>query len=441
MTDLAAIPLLRATGWALLHSLWQGALLALLAAGALWWLRHRSAELRYGIACTALALMVLAFFGTLAWVFGDGDPLSSSASLMVAPLGEGQGSEVWISHLRSVLSPWIPWLFLGWMLGFTLRLALMGRSLVWLYGPCLGSLQSPPEACLARFEALRVRSRVHRFVRLGVSDRVDSLMVMGWLKPVVLIPAAALLALSPEALEALLVHELAHIRRGDFLANMIQTLAESLLFYHPAAWWLSRRIRQEREHCCDDAAVQACGDPLLYASALARLEELRSQPNAILELAPAASGGHLMSRIHRLLQPRAEQQSSASFLSLLLPALLLVAALGTASYSMRASEPMAADSKEAKVVDMDFSQIRVKHQPEAPAYPPEAKARRIQGTVVVVLTIDPEGKVATGKAISGPPELQDCALAYAKAWEFEPAKVKGKPMWARFKLTMPFRLR
>lgn len=440
MTDLASLPLLRATGWALLHSLWQGALLALLAALALRLARRRSAEFRYAIACATLGLMVLAFAGTLAWVSGGGDPLSTSSALMIAPVGEGRGLEIWVPQLRGVLGPWIPWLFLAWFLGFSLRLVLMGRALAWLYGPCLGSLQPPPEAWLTRFEELRTRCQVRIPVRLGISKQVDSLLVMGWLKPVVLVPASALLALSPEALEALLAHELAHIRRGDFLANVVQTLAESLLFYHPAVWWLSRCIRQEREHCCDDEAVRACGDPILYASALAGLEELRTQPFLIPDLAPAASGGRLMSRIQRLLQPRSGQ-AAPSFVTILIPAILMTAALGGAALSLRASEPSAPSQKQAAVVEMAFSKIRVKHQPEAPAYPADAKAKRIQGTVVVSLTIDPEGKVTDAKAVSGPEELQACALGYAKDWTFEPVKVKGKAVPARFKLTMPFRLR
>jgi TonB family protein len=440
MTDLASIPLLRATGWALLHSLWQGFALVLLAALALRLARRRSAEFRYAIAFSTLGLMVLAFAGTLIWVAGGGDPLSTSDALMVAPVGGGRGLEVWIPHLRMALGPWIPWLFLAWLLGFTLRLALVGRSLVWLYGPCLGSLEPPPADWALRFEELRTRRQIRFPVRLGISNQVDSLLVLGWLKPVVLVPASAFLALSPEALEALLVHELAHIRRGDFFANVVQTLAESLLFYHPAVWWLSRRIRQEREHCCDDAAVLACGDPILYASALAGLEELRTQPLLIPDLAPAASGGRLMSRIARLLQARPNRPSS-SFAALLIPALLLVAALGAATLTVRASEAKGSGQNQAKVVDLDFKQIRVKHQPENPAYPPEAKAQRIQGTVVVVLTIDAEGKVTDAKALSGPPELQACAVNYAKGWEFEPAKVKGKAVPARFKLTMPFRLK
>lgn len=436
MNELASIPLLRAMGWTLLHSLWQGALLGLLAAVALRLARHRSAEFRYALAAGALGLLVLAFAGTLAWLSGGGDPLPGAEAVLITPVGEGRGISGWLPHLRQTLGPWLPWLFLAWVLGFSLRLVQLGRSMAWLYGPCLRSVQPPPAEWLARFEALRIGSRVQLPVRLGLSDQVDSLVVLGWLRPVVLVPAAALLALSPEGLEAVLAHELAHVRRGDFLANVLQTFAEALLFYHPAVWWLSRRIRQEREHCCDDAAVRACGDPILYASALAGLEELRLQPTFVPDLAPAASGGRLMSRIQRLLRPRITHDPAFP-LAALLPAILLVAALGTATLC-------ASDAPKAPMqapVEMDFKKVRIKHQPEAPRYPSEAKAARIQGTVVVVVIIGIDGKVTEAKAESGPPELQACAVDYAKAWEFEPAKVKGKVVPARFKLTMPFRLR
>ncbi|WP_243321195.1 M56 family metallopeptidase [Geothrix sp. SG200] len=438
MSDWASLSLLRSTGWALLHSLWQDALLALLAALALRLARRRSAELRYAIAFVTLGLLVLAFAGTLVWISAGGDPLSTADPVLIAPMGGGGGLGGWMARLHAALAPWIPWLFLAWVLGFSLRLVRMGHAMAWLYGPCLSSLQPPPAGWPRRFEALRVSARVRVPVRLGLSDRVDSLVVLGWLKPVVLVPAAAFLSLPPEALDALLAHELAHVRRGDFLANLAQTLAEAVLFYHPAVWWLSRRIRQEREHCCDDAAVRACGDPILYASALVGLEELRSRSNLIPDLAPAASGGHLMLRIQRLLRPH-PTHPAASPMAALIPALLLAAVLGLTTLSATnapKSAPAASDP-----VEMDWKKIKVKHQPDAPAYPPEAKAQRIQGTVVVVVTIDAQGKVQDAKAISGPPELHACAVGYARTWEFEPARVKGKPVAARFKLTMPFRLR
>ena len=144
-----------------------------------------------------------------------------------------------------------------------------------------------------------------------------------------------------------------------------------------------------------------------------------------------------MLRIQRLLRPRITHDTPAP-LATLLPALLLVVALGAATLTASAAD----GSKPAsQPVEMKFNQIRVKHQPDAPAYPADAKAARIQGTVVVVLTIDIEGKVTEATAISGPPELHSCAVDYAKSWTFEPAKLKGKVVPARFKLTMPFRLR
>jgi TonB family protein len=167
------------------------------------------------------------------------------------------------------------------------------------------------------------------------------------------------------------------------------------------------------------------------------LEELRIQPKLVLDLAPAASGGNLMFRIQRLLRPRITQDTPAP-MAAFLPALLLVVALGAATLSASDTPKAAAASAP---VEMAFSKIRVKHQPDAPTYPAEAKAARIQGTVVVSVTIGPDGKVTDTKALSGPPELQACAMEYAKTWEFEPAKVKGKAVPARFKLTMPFRLK
>ena len=121
--------------------------------------------------------------------------------------------------------------------------------------------------------------------------------VIGWLRPVVLLPVSCVTGLSPGQLEAIVAHELAHIRRHDYLVDLLQSAVETLLFYHPAVWWVSRRIREEREHCCDDLAVAACGDRAGYARALATLEELRP---ASAQLAVAASGAPLLRRIRRL---------------------------------------------------------------------------------------------------------------------------------------------
>ena len=124
--------------------------------------------------------------------------------------------------------------------------------------------------------------------------------MLGWVRPVILLPASALTGLTPLQLEALLAHELAHVRRYDYLVNLVQSVIETLLFYHPAVWWISARVRDEREHCCDDLAVAVCGDPHFYASALLGMERLRVTTPT---LALSAAGGSLMGRVRRLVAP------------------------------------------------------------------------------------------------------------------------------------------
>jgi beta-lactamase regulating signal transducer with metallopeptidase domain len=196
------------------------------------------------------------------------------------------------------VEPWLPMLVLAWLCGVAvLTLRLMSG---WLWVQRMKSHGTVPAAEGWQRIGARLSRRLHiaRRVRLLESTLVDVPTVIGWIKPVVLLPASALAGLNPEQLEAILAHELAHIRRHDYLVNLLQTLVETLLFYHPAVWWLSRRIRAERENCCDDLAVSLCGDPYTYAKALADLEELRGATGPFVM---AANGGSLAQRIRRLL--------------------------------------------------------------------------------------------------------------------------------------------
>jgi beta-lactamase regulating signal transducer with metallopeptidase domain len=157
-----------------------------------------------------------------------------------------------------------------------------------------------------------------RGVKILRSRRIEVPTVIGWLEPVILVPASAIGGLSPQQLRTILAHELAHIRRHDFAVNLVQTAVETLLFFHPAVWWISRQVRIEREHCCDDEAVALCGDPVDYARALATMEELRLGPVP----AVAANGGSLSGRIRRLLGIRDDENSEG-----VRPAIALAAAL------------------------------------------------------------------------------------------------------------------
>ena len=171
--------------------------------------------------------------------------------------------------------------------------------------------------------------------------------VVGYMRPVILIPAGLLAGMPASQMEAILMHELAHIRRHDYLANLLQTVGEGFLFYHPAIWWISHVIRAERENCCDDLVVAASGDAHGYAAALAALEENRwMATKAVL----ASTGGNLVKRINRLLYP-AKGTALAPFVS---AAILMLAAAGAlAAWQAQALDSTAPAAEAAKAANLN----------------------------------------------------------------------------------------
>jgi HEAT repeat protein/beta-lactamase regulating signal transducer with metallopeptidase domain len=317
-------PLVTALGWALVHFIWQGTFVAILLAGVLQILRGRSTNARYAAACAALLLMSIAPPVTMAIVMSSApgkmtyklspvsaaQPESQPAAVEIEPaFAPAQTAEVkaaplpWSSIWFLRLSSLLPWIISLWLLGVVfLALRLFCG---WLYTERLKfqGTRPPEEKWEQSLRRLRRQLGVTCPVRLLESAMVTVPMAIGWLRPVILLPASALIGLTPQQLEAIIAHELAHIRRHDYLINLLQAMVETLLFYHPAVWWVSRQIRQEREHCCDDLAVAVCGDSLTYARALLEMEQLRASGQ---QLAVAANGGLLMKRIQRLVgaQPK-----------------------------------------------------------------------------------------------------------------------------------------
>jgi uncharacterized protein (TIGR03435 family) len=294
-------------GWTLVHFLWQGLLIALLYAAARRMMARRSSPNgRYLLACAALAGMMAAPPAT--WLLiqqGDASPGAAYQirSIPPAPSATAVAAATLPDSVRASVpsvepAQFLAWIVMVWLAGtaaFWVRLA--GG---WLVAARMRSMlvrRAPPEWQEA-LKKLGAQIRLSRPVPLLVSALVQVPTVVGWLRPVVLVPVGALGSLPAEYLEALLVHELAHIRRHDYLVNMLQSVAEALLFYHPAVWWVSGHIRTERELCCDDVAVSASGNALTYARALAHLESCRPTH---LSAALAANGGSLADRIARLL--------------------------------------------------------------------------------------------------------------------------------------------
>lgn len=215
-----------------------------------------------------------------------------------ASIAAAADAPAWSGPLQSAL----PWIVGAWGLGvilLLLRFVLGWRSVRRMKA----SGETPHDSqLLLRFAALCERLRISRPVGLLVSPTVGVPALVGWLKPVVIIPAALLAGLTQAQTEAILAHELGHVRRHDFLVNALQCLLEIVLFYHPAVWWISSQVRREREHCCDDIAATCCGGAADYARALAALEEWRG--TAVPALSMAASGGSLVGRIRRLVGHR-----------------------------------------------------------------------------------------------------------------------------------------
>src|SRR5262249_33339444 len=174
------------------------------------------------------------------------------------------------------------------------------------------------------------------------SAAVKALMVIGWIRPLILLPLTAMTGLAELQLQAILAHELAHIRRHDYLVNLLQTTVETILFYHPAVWWISHQIRIERENCCDDQAVEVCGDTVGYARALAQLEELRLQ---MPERAIAATVGTLLQRIQRLLEPEESKHAVSRAMAAAVAAIFVISVVAVpAMFSSGTTPPQKAQA-------------------------------------------------------------------------------------------------
>jgi GWxTD domain-containing protein len=307
--------LAQALGYALLHFVWEGIVVAMLLRATLALVRLSAARVRYAISCAALAVLPVVFAITfwqcfsgqtprnpLPLVWTHVNPRAPATGSGLAPGLQWEQALAWLAPLwmAGVLAVWAR-VVAAWLLARRLRRV----------GVCAVSAEWQ-----RRLEAVKQRMRMARPIVLLESCLTEVPLVVGWLRPVVLLPAGLLTGFPGEHVEAFLIHELAHIRRWDYLVNLAQAIVEGLLFYHPAAWWVSRTVRREREHCCDDEVVALTGDARGYAVALTTFEEERWTA------VPAANGGDLVRRIHRLLGTGKQPVTAGPIFGLLLVALL-----------------------------------------------------------------------------------------------------------------------
>jgi TonB family protein len=425
-------PLGLALNSALLHLVWQGVVVAFLLWIVLAALRKSPSNARYVVSCAALALLAvlpvvtacLAYTSPIAAdrVPMDRVPITLAVTAIVRP---GPAEFNWLALMQA-------WLLPVWACG----VGVLSMRLLWGCAKVstLKRTGDPADpAVLAMVSQLSERVGVTRAVRVLISSLADGPSVIGALRPVVLLPAATLLGLTPDQLEAVLAHELAHIRRYDYLVNIVQMLIETLFFYHPAVWWISSRIRQERELCCDDIAVRCCGDAVGYARALTALERIRVTTPS---LALGVKDGPLMYRVQRLLgatpqhAPRDHGPARLpGFVAILMALVCLPAGMKRADAQApgplpqpkapvqmaQIQAPLPPGNQSGVKVDLQGSTVnRLAPVP----YPLRAQAGNVQGTVYLEVTIDESGDVSDARVLSGPQELRKGALQSVLNWHF-----------------------
>ena len=295
--------ILRTLGWTLLHFLWQGAgIAALFAVGAA---VCRSASTRYALAVSALALMMASPVVTFTLLRAQANPAvqpgAAGAWTWARPSTQHatalSDSRAPVAESGAGQATGMLWLVEAWFLGVLLLSLRTAGGLILIERMRRKEIKQVGAELYEKCLALQRRMGLDRVIRYCECLRLDAPAVLGWFRPVVLLPVRALTGLTEAQIEAVIAHELAHIRRLDCFVNLFQIATETLLFYHPAVWWVSQRIRAERENCCDDEAIVICGDAVNYARALTVMEEWRTAPALMM----AANRGPLAERVMRLL--------------------------------------------------------------------------------------------------------------------------------------------
>lgn len=316
----------RVVGWTLLHSVWQGALLGLLYAAARTMLPRGEARYRFGMAI----LLALALCPVLTlWRLLEALPsITSTTVVMAIPVMNGVNVApdttpwTWSAGLDALL----PWLVLAWSCGVLLLSLRAWRQ--WRGLKALVRMAELMPQWQSRVVGMAQRFGVRRHVTVLCSKVIATPAVVGWVRPVILLPLAVVCNFPATQIELILAHELAHLRRWDPLANLFQVVLETLCFYHPVVHWISRDVRNEREICCDELALSVSGGSRReFVTALAELGELRERHASLLL---AASGGVLLDRVQHMVLPECKGtpvRTPARFVAMLLGATLVALTL------------------------------------------------------------------------------------------------------------------
>lgn len=291
--------LVKAIGWSILHSLWQGAIIyALLFAVLMIWPKM-SARIKHNLAFGSLFLIFASFCFTFGSIFewpSTGPAVKSIViSSDVYQQLTGLGNSINVKT-----EAYFPVVVIVYIIGILFQLAVLSSSYAKLKKLKQANVDVIPAAWQSIFELTLEKLKIRKTVQFYLSSRVNVPVVIGFFKPVVLFPIALATQLDTQQVEAILIHELSHIRRNDYVINLVKTFIETLLFFNPFVWLTTKFIHIEREHACDDLVVKFTGSPITYAHALLKLELLKDKQSPALALAATGNNQHLYQRIKRI---------------------------------------------------------------------------------------------------------------------------------------------
>lgn len=298
-----------AVGWTLIHSVWQLMALAIVLKTVFFFSKN-SAIKKYWFGFASLLFQVFVSIITFLIVFEENSVSSITQTNLTfdkitqtnlsTPSTIASNTSIWMDF-QVLFSENLNLLVTAWMIGMLfLSVRLMGgyfytEQLRWKYTKTIQG------DTLVLFNQLLEKVKIKKGINLLESSLATSPMTIGFLQPVILLPIGLITGLSNKELEAVLAHELAHIKRHDYLVNIIQSLVEILFFFHPATWWISANIREERENCCDDLAIELCGNNVHLAKALTKVEIFQQQTNMSLAMGFTGKKQTLLRRVHRIL--------------------------------------------------------------------------------------------------------------------------------------------
>jgi beta-lactamase regulating signal transducer with metallopeptidase domain len=414
----------------LVRFVWQGAAIGVLAWTALALLRDARPQARYAVACLALLSCVVVPVGGLMQALVAFDPaapgdIAPSLPFVAAMVDAGRDARTF-----ALPEPATPWIVIAWGAGVLVLSLRMACGLLWASRLRCAGDDDAGGPWQQRVDRLARRLGIARPVALRLVPGEGSPLTAGWLRPVVLLPVAVATRMPVDLVEALLAHELAHVRRHDYLVNVLQGAAEALLFYHPAVWWLSHRIRVERELVADDLAAGALGDRRRLALALSELERfVPERPEAFpAHLAPAAHGGQLMSRIQQLIRP--QRRSAGALIALPLVGIALAGAAFYAQARLAAQHDLAAPAPAATPVPANAAAPAAAPTPRATPAPLPAPVAAPAAGVLPTPGRDDDSSYAfvrkgeDGIAMSG--DMDD-----RRAIEAARARIDGDFLWFR----------